>query len=316
MQTLLFRSQVSALRSLAVAASSVVCCRVSGSRRCLRSKLAAIPELVFLTYVECSCTFQLLRHARGLTTVAMRYFELDLAARVSVIVAVVAVSQTMFLVRRSNLLRAPSSSWASPITASIARRPLSALRNSGGVNSSEPIAATTLQSSCSNLHVSSRTSSLEVVEECESFSQAITSFVSTYVVRATPRPTPTYLPGIEFPPSAPSAMPAADRDARRGFLDQNFVSFAPRSKKLLGIRRGTSEAIVDLELDATFVADLATFAYHTALLDMATGAAQSHVRLRPESFPDAASFDIRDRTQVDRHRRLHATSNKHKTASQ
>jgi acyl transferase domain-containing protein/thioesterase domain-containing protein len=117
-------------------------------------------------------------------------------------------------------------------------------------------------------------------------------------------------------------QPVATRD---GFLDQDFVCFGPRWQNLVSIRQGAGEAVIDLELDPSFSDDLTTLAYHPALLDMATGAAQglipgfqqstdflvpfgydririaapvtqrctSHVRLRPESSRDAASFDIR-----------------------
>ncbi|MGK0153139.1 MAG: acyl transferase domain-containing protein/thioesterase domain-containing protein [Neolewinella sp.] len=112
---------------------------------------------------------------------------------------------------------------------------------------------------------------------------------------------------------------------RDGFLDQDFVHFGPRWRNLKSIRYGTGQAVIDLELDTTFETDLGTLAYHPALLDMATGAAQglipgfdqnsdflvpfgydririaapitrrctSHVQLRAESSRDAASFDIR-----------------------
>lgn len=117
-------------------------------------------------------------------------------------------------------------------------------------------------------------------------------------------------------------QPVATRD---GFLDQDFVCFGPRWQNVLDIRKGAGEAVIDLELDPSFSDDLTKLAYHPALLDMATGAAQglipgfqqstdflvpfgydririaapvtqrctSHVRLRPESSRDAASFDIR-----------------------
>jgi len=112
---------------------------------------------------------------------------------------------------------------------------------------------------------------------------------------------------------------------RDGFLDQDFVCFGPRWQNLVSIRQGSSEAVIDLELDSAFTDDLKMFAYHPALMDMATGAAQSlipgfqqstdflvpfgydririaapltqrctsHVKLRPDSTREAASFDVR-----------------------
>ena len=112
---------------------------------------------------------------------------------------------------------------------------------------------------------------------------------------------------------------------RNGHLDQDFVQFGPRWRNIREIRFGTREAVIDLELPTDFAADLPHLAYHPALLDMATGAAQglipgfdqatdflvpfgydrvrffapvtarcfSHVRLRPESTPAIAVFDVR-----------------------
>ena len=62
---------------------------------------------------------------------------------------------------------------------------------------------------------------------------------------------------------------------RDGFLDQDFVCFGPRWQNLVSIRQGTGEAVIDLELNSAFTDDLKVFAYHPALMDMATGAAQS-----------------------------------------
>lgn len=111
---------------------------------------------------------------------------------------------------------------------------------------------------------------------------------------------------------------------RDGFLDQDFVQFGPRWQNIQEIRLGEREAVVRLELKSSFADDLGYFAYHPALLDMATGAAQvlipgfkkgtdffvpfgydlirifspvksrlvSHVRLRPETTADVAAFDV------------------------
>jgi acyl transferase domain-containing protein/thioesterase domain-containing protein len=111
---------------------------------------------------------------------------------------------------------------------------------------------------------------------------------------------------------------------RGRFLDQDFVEFGPRWGNLLSVARGEQEAVLELELPPAFAADLPTLAYHPALLDMATGAAQclipgfqpatdflvpfgydririeapvgarctAHVRLRPESTREVAAFDV------------------------
>jgi len=110
-----------------------------------------------------------------------------------------------------------------------------------------------------------------------------------------------------------------------GFLDQDFVEFGPRWKNLNEIHVGQGEALISLTLDSRFTEDLETFAYHPALLDMATGAAQmlipgfrkgqdffvpfgydrivifapvgqrifSHVRLRTETSKEVATFDVK-----------------------
>jgi len=111
---------------------------------------------------------------------------------------------------------------------------------------------------------------------------------------------------------------------RDGFLDQDFVQFGPRWQNIKEIRLGEREAVIRLALTESFAGDLGVFAYHPALLDMATGAAQvlvpgfrkgvdffvpfgydririyssvnsrvvSHVRLRPETTADVAAFDV------------------------
>ena len=111
---------------------------------------------------------------------------------------------------------------------------------------------------------------------------------------------------------------------RRGFLDQDFVTFGPRWRNIDAILLGTGEAVIDLTLPQDFADDLRDFAFHPALLDMATGAAQvlipgfrkgvdflvpfgydgirlfapvarritSHVRLRTGASADVAAFDV------------------------
>jgi acyl transferase domain-containing protein/thioesterase domain-containing protein/acyl carrier protein len=62
-----------------------------------------------------------------------------------------------------------------------------------------------------------------------------------------------------------------------GRLVQNFMDFGPRWANLRAINLGDGEALIDLALPAAFTSDLATYALHPALLDMATGAAQKLV---------------------------------------
>jgi acyl transferase domain-containing protein/thioesterase domain-containing protein/acyl carrier protein len=57
-------------------------------------------------------------------------------------------------------------------------------------------------------------------------------------------------------------------------LVQNFMDFGPRWSNVQAIHLGEGEALIDLKLPADFGSDLATYALHPALLDMATGAAQ------------------------------------------
>jgi acyl transferase domain-containing protein/thioesterase domain-containing protein/acyl carrier protein len=59
-----------------------------------------------------------------------------------------------------------------------------------------------------------------------------------------------------------------------GRLAQNFMDFGPRWSNVEAIHLGQAEALIDLALPAGFGSDLATYALHPALLDMATGAAQ------------------------------------------
>lgn len=59
-----------------------------------------------------------------------------------------------------------------------------------------------------------------------------------------------------------------------GFLDQPFMDFGPRWGNVIETAVGGTEALVQLRLPAEFHADLATYALHPALMDMATGGAQ------------------------------------------
>jgi len=59
-----------------------------------------------------------------------------------------------------------------------------------------------------------------------------------------------------------------------GKLVQHFMDFGPRWSNVQAIHLGQGEALVDLALPAGFGSDLAAYALHPALLDMATGAAQ------------------------------------------
>ncbi|QDP24386.1 type I polyketide synthase [Bradyrhizobium cosmicum] len=83
------------------------------------------------------------------------------------------------------------------------------------------------------------------------------------------------------PPSAPRHSLSTIRGRCRehvevinGRLVQNFMDFGPRWANLRAINLGEGEALIDLALPAAFASDLATYALHPALLDMATGAAQ------------------------------------------
>ncbi|HEX4496272.1 MAG TPA: SDR family NAD(P)-dependent oxidoreductase [Thermoanaerobaculia bacterium] len=101
----------------------------------------------------------------------------------------------------------------------------------------------------------------------------------------------------------PLAGPAARQDvaaiaARCTVADQttgweaftsgnSVVHWGPRWQSLRRARAGTDEAIIDLELPAAFAADLATFALHPALLDVATafgGGILSGGRMLPASY--------------------------------
>jgi acyl transferase domain-containing protein/thioesterase domain-containing protein/acyl carrier protein len=63
-------------------------------------------------------------------------------------------------------------------------------------------------------------------------------------------------------------------EVMNGRLVQNFMDFGPRWASIQAIHLGQGEALIDLALPAGFGADLATYALHPAMLDMATGAAQ------------------------------------------
>jgi acyl transferase domain-containing protein/thioesterase domain-containing protein len=60
-----------------------------------------------------------------------------------------------------------------------------------------------------------------------------------------------------------------------GFLNQTFMDFGPRWANLRRIDYGESEALVSLEIPESFASELDVFRCHPALLDMATGGAQS-----------------------------------------
>jgi acyl transferase domain-containing protein/thioesterase domain-containing protein/acyl carrier protein len=63
-------------------------------------------------------------------------------------------------------------------------------------------------------------------------------------------------------------------EVMNGRLVQSFMDFGPRWSNVRAIHFGQREALIDLALPAGFASDLATYALHPALLDMATGAAQ------------------------------------------
>ncbi len=137
--------------------------------------------------------------------------------------------------------------------------------------------------------------------------------------------------GLEdAPPNAIDLQSVRDRCGKQGsvreggFLDQDFVQFGARWGNIKSIQSEGAEALIDLELAESFASDVPTLAYHPALMDMATGAAQhlipgfdqtidfyvpfayervrifgpltrrchSHVRLDPASQGDIAIFDV------------------------
>ena len=63
-------------------------------------------------------------------------------------------------------------------------------------------------------------------------------------------------------------------EVMNGHLVQSFMDFGPRWANVQAIHLGEGEALIDIALPAGFGADLATYALHPAMLDMATGAAQ------------------------------------------
>ncbi|MDB4979262.1 MAG: polyketide/non-ribosomal peptide synthetase, partial [Myxococcales bacterium] len=60
-----------------------------------------------------------------------------------------------------------------------------------------------------------------------------------------------------------------------GFLDQAFMDFGPRWANVERVHFGADEAVIVLSLPEALAADLEDFKLHPALLDMATGGAQS-----------------------------------------
>jgi len=60
-----------------------------------------------------------------------------------------------------------------------------------------------------------------------------------------------------------------------GRLEQDFMTFGPRWSNIRKVAFGKSEALIELSLAPAFTDDLAAYALHPALLDMATGGAQA-----------------------------------------
>ncbi len=60
-----------------------------------------------------------------------------------------------------------------------------------------------------------------------------------------------------------------------GFMTQSFMDFGPRWANVERIRFGETEALISLALPDRFALDLTEYPLHPALLDMATGGAQS-----------------------------------------
>jgi acyl transferase domain-containing protein/thioesterase domain-containing protein/aryl carrier-like protein len=86
---------------------------------------------------------------------------------------------------------------------------------------------------------------------------------------------------VDSPAATPRQSVAAIRERCRergevmnGRLVQDFMDFGPRWANIRAIHLGQGEALIELALPAAFASDLATYALHPALLDMATGAAQ------------------------------------------
>jgi thioesterase domain-containing protein/acyl carrier protein len=73
------------------------------------------------------------------------------------------------------------------------------------------------------------------------------------------------------------ALRCAARDwiSPDGFLAQSFMRFGPRWANLRRVRYGQSEALIELRLDDRFAGDLGSWGLHPAVMDMATGGAQT-----------------------------------------
>jgi acyl transferase domain-containing protein/thioesterase domain-containing protein len=86
---------------------------------------------------------------------------------------------------------------------------------------------------------------------------------------------------VDVPPARTHDVGAiAERCSARderidGFLPQSFMDFGPRWGNVRRIRRGRGEALLTLELPEVLAGDLAHYRLHPALLDMATGGAQT-----------------------------------------
>jgi acyl transferase domain-containing protein/thioesterase domain-containing protein len=84
---------------------------------------------------------------------------------------------------------------------------------------------------------------------------------------------------------------------RRSVLHQPFMDFGPRWANVVDVAVNGTEALVRLRLPEEFHADLATYPLHPALMDMATGGAQSLI----PGFDQASQFYVPigyDRIQV------------------
>ncbi len=81
--------------------------------------------------------------------------------------------------------------------------------------------------------------------------------------------------------AAPAAAPARDIVARCTLRHQTGapapvnLHFGPRWSNIVGIDFGTAEALIELKLPDAFVGDLKDFPLHPAVLDLATGGAQT-----------------------------------------
>jgi acyl transferase domain-containing protein/thioesterase domain-containing protein/acyl carrier protein len=85
---------------------------------------------------------------------------------------------------------------------------------------------------------------------------------------------------VDAPPDPRQSVSAIRGRCRKrgevmdGRLVQDFMDFGPRWANIQAIHLGQGEALIELALPDAFCSDLATYALHPALLDMATGAAQ------------------------------------------